>query len=468
MRKFLNLFVLLALLFSLCACNAEVQNESDPATSSGNVGFTNGSDGQTQNEEETKRHGLKNLTSTNYAYCCTQEGYYYVPEEFVELADGSWGTHIMYMDFATNQEVYLCSDVGCSHDNKSCSAVLSEDEYSPYSGKIFAWNGKLYLLDKDADRDGSTTIDLMLGQNMQAVQAETRPATLYQMNLDGSDRKKIYTFADGITLEDTILSSNDGIYFITKKLETDIDGNTTVTTSTDRNIVRFSPANKQLKTIMPLQTDDGISWRIVGCYDNSLVLEGIKYENGNSGSADMSDAEWKELYNKSQTVFATLDLSSQKHTDVYQVKNKGLHASATHNGFLYVSEASSKDIIAIDLRNGNTSTLASLTQNNIMGVFSDMLICQTWDLTDDYTLYFVSTKDGQVSHCTLTNKCNGWPLEVICQAGNDALVIYDYKADANSDGSYEIHQYKYALIAKEDLYAGKDTFRPIEMIGKGR
>ena len=468
MKKFLNLFVLLALLFSLCACNAEVQNESDPATSSGNVGFTNGSDGQTQNEEETKRQGLKNLTSTNYAYCSTQEGYYYVPEESVELADGSWGTHIMYMDFATSQEVYLCSDAGCSHDNKSCSAVLSEDEYSPYSGRIFAWNGKLYLLDKDADRDGFTTIDLMLGQDMQAVQAETRPATLYQMNFDGSNRKKIYTFADGITLEDTILSSEDGIYFVTKKLETDIDGNTTVTTSTDRNIVRFSPANKQLKTIMSLQTDDGISWRIVGCYDNSLVLEGIEYENGNSGSADMSDAEWKDLYNKSQTVFATLDLSSQKHTEVYRVKNKGIHASATHNGFLYVSEESSNDIIAIDLRTGRASTLASLTQNNIMGVFSDQLICRTWDLTNDYTLHFLDTKDGQISHCTLTNKCNEWPLEVICEAGNDALVIYDYKADANSDGSYEIYQYKYALIAKEDLYAGKNTFRPIKMIGKGR
>lgn len=466
MKKFLNLFVLLALLFSLCACNAEVQNEPDPGTSSEGVSFTNEPDGQSQNEDEAK--DLKNLTSTLYAYCSTQEGYYYLPEELVELSDGSWGTHIMYMDFASKQEVYLCSDTGCSHDSKSCSAVLSEDEYSLYSSSIFTWNGKLYLLDKEPDTDGSISIDLMLDQNMQSVQAETRPATLYQMNLDGSDRKKIYTFPDGITLEDTVLSSNEGIYFITKKLANDIDGNTTVTTSTDRNIVMFSPANKQLKTIMSLQTDDGIFWQIIGCYDNSLVLEGIEYENANSVSANMSDAEWKELYSKSQTVFATLDLSSKKPIEVYQIKNKGQHSSATHNGFLYVSEASSNDIIAIDLRNGSTSTFASLKQNNIMGVFSDQLICRTWDLAGDYSLYFLSTKDAQISHCTLTNKCNGWALEVICEAGNDALVIYDYTADAYSDGSYEIHQYKYALINKDDLYVGKNTFRPIEMIGKGR
>ena len=323
------------------------------------------------------------------------------------------------------------------------------------------------MLDKDLDDDNSMTIDLMPGQNMRFVQSEARRAILYQMNLDGTDRKKIYPFADDITVEDTILASADGIYFVTKKIVRDIDGNTTVTTSTDRNIVKLSPESKQLKTILSLQTDDGIFWSVVGCYDNSLVLEGIAYENGDSGTANMSDAQWRELYSKSKTAFATLDLNSQKLTEVYQVKNRGRHDSATHNGILYICEEASNDILAIDLRNGSTSTLASLTQNNINGIFSDMLVCRTWDMTADHTLYFVDTKDGQIRHCTLTQKASDWALDLICEAGDDALVIYDFKADVYSDGSYEIHQYKYALIKKEDLYAGKNTFRPIDMIGAG-
>ncbi len=47
------------------------------------------------------------------------------------------------------------------------------------------------------------------------------------------------------------------------------------------------------------------------------------------------------------------------------------------------------------------------------------------------------------------------------------LVVYDYDATKNSDDSYEIHQYKYALIAKEDLFMGNQNYRKINMIGHG-
>ena len=97
-----------------------------------------------------------------------------------------------------------------------------------------------------------------------------------------------------------------------------------------------------------------------------------------------------------------------------------------------------------------------------------MLVCRTWDMEENYYLYFVDTESGNVSCCTLTNKYNGWPLELVCETQKDAVVIYDYDAEELSDGAYEIHRYKIALISKIDLYAGNDKFRPIEMIAGGR
>lgn len=465
MKKLLSAFMVIALLACLCACGKTQTNGPQKEASTNQSNPQNEQGSHTQDTTPNEVSGLTNLTSTNYAYCSTDDGYYYISEDSVKLRDGNWGTHIMYMDFATRQEVYLCSDTGCSHDDESCSSVLCEDEFVIFSSRIFVWNDKFYLLSKDYDNEGSVVIDMMTGQ---AVQADAKPSVLYQMDLDGTNRKKVYTFEDGMTLEDTVLSTDDNLYFVTKKLETNMEGNASVTTAQNRNLVKLNPLNGSFETVMSLDMGDSISWRIAGCYDNSLVLEGISYADGDSGSANMNQEDWKELYSKSKSVYATLDLSSKKLTEVYQIKNTGIHASATKDGMLYVSDETSQDILAIDLRSGKTSTLASLRQNNIMGVFSDMLVCRTWDLSDDYTLYFVGTKNGEVSHCTVTNQFNGWPLELVCEVGNDALVIYDYKADAHSDGSYEIHQYKYALIAKEDLYAGKNTFRPIEMIGKGR
>lgn len=451
MNKFFSTVLLIFMVVSLCACskNSDIYIEETEEVSS-----------DVSSDEVS---GLVNLTTTNYAYCNTDKGYYYISENPVELDDGSWGANIMYMDFNTRQEVYLCSDTGCSHNKKSCTSVLCEDEFPAYSSRIFAWNNKIYILSKEHDEEGTEVIDFMGGQN---VQNEFRGAVLYSMNQDGTKREKVYTFQDGITLEDTILASDDSIYFIAKKLESNYENNATVTTATERKIVQLIPSEGELKTIADMDTDDGILWRITGCYDTGIIMEGVAYDD--EDSANMSYDEWHKLYSESQTAFAVFDIETKEFNEIYRISNKGMHTSATVDGKFYISDDTSGDIISIDLKNGTHETIASLEQNNIMGVFSDMLVCQTWDLNEDYTLYFLNPKTGEIKHSTLTNLFNGWSLELICEAGDDALVIYDYDADKYSDGSYEIYRYKYALIAKDDLYQGKNNFRSIEMIGRGR
>lgn len=464
-KRIATIFYALALLLSLCACSDKGADKSPSGTSVNKTNPDNRQSGQVETNALDSTQGLTMLANEDFPHCSTENGYYYIPDETIKLKNGSYGTHILYMDYDSRQEVYLCSNTGCSHDDESCPAVLCNDEFAGVSSKIFVWKQKLYLLSKEYDAEGSIVYNL---EPEQSVQAESKPAALYQMNLDGTGRKKIYTFSNDVTLEDSVLTSDDWIYFVTKKLETNVDKNASVTTATDRNLVRFNPLSGSLETVVSMNFHDKINWQIMDCYDNNLVLEGISYADSNSGSSDMSQKEWKALYNKSKSVFATLELGNKKLKRVYQIQNTRNHGSASKGGVLYISEEGTKNIRKIDLRTGKTTTLATLKSNNIMGMFSDMLICRTWDLTKDYTLYFVNTKNGKVSHCKLTNQYNGWSLEPICEAGDDALVIYDYKADANSDGSYEIYQYKYALITKEDLYSGKNSFRPIQMIGKGQ
>lgn len=459
MKKIFSIVLMIFIIASLSACdkNSDIYVEEPNEVSSD--GLSDGSSDVSSDEES----GLVNLTTSNYAYCNTDKGYYYISETPIELDDGSWGANIMYMDFSTRQEVYLCSDTGCSHNKKSCTSVLCEDEFPAYSSRIFAWNNKIYILSKDYDEEGTETIDFMGGSG---VINNPRRAVLYSMNQDGTNREKVYTFQDGVTLEDTILASDDSIYFIAKKLESNYENNSTVTTATERKIVQLKPSEGEQKTIADLDTDDGISWRVTGCCDTKIVMEGIAYKD--EESENMSYEEWRRLYGESQTVFAVLDLNTKDFNELYRISNKEMHTSAAMDGKLYVSDSNSGDILAIDLENGEQETVTRLEQNNIMGIFSDMLVCQTWDLNDDYTLYFIDPKTGEIKHSTLTNQFNGWSLELICETGDDALVIYDYDADEYSDGSYEIYRYKYALIAKEDLYQGINNFRSIDMTGKGR
>lgn len=461
MKKLLSIICMCTLLLGLCACGSkQVENEGNVAgvlensTASDNT-VTNAASPQTN-------EGISMLTHEVYPSCNTEDGYYYIPAEMKKLRDGNYGSAIMYMDFATQKEVYLCSNVGCTHDTAACSAIIPEDEFSPLFGTMFICNGKLYLLSCGADSEGET---ISFGYaNSEITKQDSVPNILYCMNPDGTNRKKIYTFPDGVTVEPTVFGNSSSLYFITKELSQ----GSGIMTASDRRLIRYDIASGKTAEVAALDIESGSNWRIVGCSGTNLVLEGVVYPEEYSAAEDYSASQWSEIFGNSKTKYVSLNVEDGKVMFLYDVKNKNGHCAAVLNGALFVAEGSSEDILRIDLDYGNQSTLATLQQSNIVGTVGTMLVCRTWDMTADYSMYFVDTENGKISRCALTNKYNGWALEPVGETKDDVLVIYDYDAEALSDGAYEIYRYKMALISKEDLYVGNDSFRPIEMIAGGR
>lgn len=420
---------------------------------------------ENEGNQEMEEGNLTILSNDEvYAWCSTQDGYYYLTEDCIELKDGGYGSLLRYMDYQTRQEICLCNDTSCSHDTKSCNAVFAQDDFPTGSCRVFCWKQRLYLLSKQVDDDGAVSIDLT-GNG--SVMAETMPAALYEMNLDGTERKKIYTFPDGVTVEDCIIGSEHAIYFVTKKLDTKLEEGTSMTTSTDRNLVRLIPGGKA-ENLISMENAEEISWKIIGCFDKMLVLEGVCYPDGDQGDPNLSMEEWRKLYDQTETVFALLNLEEQQFQELFRLPNTGLFSCETEDGYLFLTRDGEEAIKRYDLRTGEEMELARLKENYIMDVIGDMLICHSWDETEDATVYLVKKENGQVMHSPLVNQCTGWPLEFICQAGDNVLLIYDYEADAYGDGSYEINRYQYGLISWDDLCAGNDAFLPIAMIGKGR
>lgn len=129
--------------------------------------------------------------------------------------------------------------------------------------------------------------------------------------------------------------------------------------------------------------------------------------------------------------------------------------------------------------NRNTSDKAGIAQNGVSEnekeneihqIENMELLCDSKHLASCYTengYYFVNVETGEMQNSPLVNKTLGWSLEFQAEIGSQVLLIYDYEADALGDGAYEITQYKYALLEKEDLYAGNANYHPIKMIGKG-
>lgn len=457
MKKIAMFVIVSALFCSLCACSKSFEKPIEKR----------GSD--TGNEQKIK--GVEMLCNAeNLKSCYTNEGYYYLAEDVVELKNGEYGTQLMYMDFATQQEIFLCSNTGCKHNTVDCPAVFTTEEFPTMSSGIFVYKDKVFILSKPLDEEGAVTQEYSIDVENNSVEEKTQQTILYQMNMDGTNRHKVYTFDAGLIVEDIVLGSNDGLYFVTKKLSTTMEkGNDRVATSSDRTLVFLDKKFKNPKEICSLESEDGIMWKISGCFQNKLVLEGVDY--GKKLTVDdytLNDDAWNELYKNSGDIIAVLDLNTSTLDKKYRFDNSREHSMAVIDNILYISYADEKEIKSIHLENGEEKTLCSLPQNLIVNTFDNILCCRNWDLASDYTYYFVDKTTGEIQHSPLVNKSLGWSLEFKAEVGSRVLVIHDYEFTPLDDDAYDITQYKYALIEKEDLYTGNANYHPIKMSGKGR
>lgn len=483
MKKIMMILTALGLCFSFCACAAKENggaagaNEASGQSEAGvrgtdRQGVGQGNSGQEssggENVGEQGTEGLYFLyRGDDRTGCYTEEGYYYLTEETEELSDGSYGAHLMYMDFATQQEVYLCSNTACNHDTPDCTSVFLYEDFPSFSTRIFIYKDMLYILSKEYDTEG-TVITSLAGDSEGEI--ESSPAVLYRANLDGTDREKVYAFDSDVTVEDLVLGDSSGIYLVTKKTETSKSGSSTYTTSTDRNLILVDVEKGTETKVCSLELNDDISWKVRGCFDNKLVLEGVDYGKKMSAGEIMDDDGWKESYENSSQVYALLAIDSGAYEEVYRVSNKELNSAEIKGNMMYISNSGTGEIRSVDLFTGEEKTLCSLPQNSIYGMIGDKLCCYDWSGNKDYTFYYVDVNTGEISHSSLVNKSLGWSLEFRAELVDDVLVIYDYDYTPSDlqDDAYEINCYKYALISKEDLYAGVANYRPIQMIGKGK
>lgn len=462
MKKLLAMILAVVLGCLLCACNVSTSRRNNAA---------DGDSGNSEMKERRQMEGMEILCdSESLTDCYTNDGYYYLAEDAVELKDGEYGTQLMYMDFAAQQEIVLCSNTGCKHNTTDCPAVFLLDEFPFMSCGMFVYKEKLYILSKDYDNDGAVSHNYSMDGEGVAASTEASQAVLYEMNLDGTNRHKVYTFDADLMVEDTVLGDDDGFYFVTKKLSNTMgEDYDSVTTSTDKALMFLNMETQDVNEICSFNFDDGIAWKISGCFGNTLVLEGTDY--GKELTVDdytLDDDAWKELYKNSSDVTAVFDLKTNTLTEKYRIDNTKEHSVAVMERMLYVSYADTNEVKAVDLENGEEKTLCSLSQNLIMDTFENMLCCRDWDMTSDYTYYFINTETGEIQNSALVNESVGWSLEFKAEVGSRVLAVYDYEAEALEDGAYDITQYKYALIEKEDLYAGNASYHPIQMIARGR
>ncbi len=443
--------ICMVLIGMLCACGTT----SDPDTPK-------------QKNSETKKSGeLIELTDQKLtSSASTKDGYYYMSQDAKILKDGRYATHLMYMDFASKREIFLCSDTGCKHDSEDCQAVFLTEEFPVASTKIFIYHDHLYILAREYDNDGSVSTFSKMDSEFNEMEAQQ--TMLYRVDLDGTNRKKIYTFDAELTVEEMVFGDDQGMYFIVKKCSAEKENQSTYITSSNRRLVFLDESANECEEVCSLDFQDHIYWRVIGSANRSLIMKGIDFGRELNREETTDEDTYRSFYTQADSVYARVDLDTKSLQEITRRNNQYLYSEAVVNDHLILSSTKDSNIESIDVTSGETKTIAKLSKNNILDVIDDTLCCTDWDLSKDHTYAFVNSETGKIQNSTLVNKMNGWRLEFRAVVGDEVLVINDYDAKRNSDDSYEIFQYKHALISKSDLFQGIANYHPIAMVGSGQ
>lgn len=171
----------------------------------------------------------------------SSSGYYRVISQEDQIA-----FNVCYTDFATRQEIYLCNQPNCTHDNESCTSWFPLDNAITYPVPV---GDKLVLI------HGAVP-------GYAEVMKEDGVAQVILMNPDGSEQKTIARFSSTDRIASVppggLARDNENVYFV---LESDIDGTRTL-----------YAANINTETVEPLYVMPEPGEKIVGGVGDELVL----------------------------------------------------------------------------------------------------------------------------------------------------------------------------------------------------
>ena len=351
--------------------------------------------------------------------------------------DGS--KNISYIDFASGQEIVLCSQLNCRHDSDACTSwtPVSQGQLRP-----IPVGNKLVLL-----HGGNPKFAEILG--------DASRARVEIMNLDGTDRHEIHAFeaTDMVpTLPRAGLArSADTLYFA---IESSLAGN--------RTIYAVNIASEQVE---PIYVMEGEEERIIGGTQDALILEYTP------GAYDMSN-DPKDLV----TQVVKLDLGTKETTALFTHPFQSVGTCA--NGS-YLSLQQDQQLHIYDLETGAETAVRPVVLDEAFhweymqcsGVFDSYLLINA-SADDRYFIsYQIDTETGEANELNWTYEdYTGYPTAssiaaeyedqflVVTGEERKEVVMPTLEGKKMKTGSTVL---QYGLISKEEFWNNTGEVIPI-------
>ena len=427
-----------------CAFNGKIPEALDPDTPS-----------QEDSADDTfgliRRIGIgEDLSFVSSTSCMTSHGLY-------EIRSWSEGySNILYTDYDTRKTVFLCNIPGCSHNTPDCTSYIDGVGYymfTDYSAK------HLYLMFTGRDA---------------TVESEAIPASLTEMNMDGSERRTVCILPAGEEfLGDLVYVAGDDYVYLLEahyKIEKEKvqvgDNEIEIEHRTEMKIylVRVWFKDGKRETIRELKNNNSVYETLSGTIDDRyLVIKRVDYQSdGSTFTEEVLDQNGETIdtdgpYRVGNDCYYIggncISITRDGDTAAVSVEKIGSVETNTINGIPYPSNAGPAMIIG--------------------GYKEQYYMNYVWTEgnSDHERSLILDFKDGTWREFTMRMSSNShYDVLPVAESGDDYLVVIDRRDTSitliGTDGVARSNSFPgrntYALISKDDYWNSVPNYRIIE------
>lgn len=489
MKKIALLIICASLSISLAGCNNSTnssEKNTEVISSTENSAVSKAEENTSKEEKISAESDSREITQSGnlkvvfneepffaqQKYAATDEGVYLKNENVSEEFD-----HISYIDFESEQEIVLCADSACKHDNEKCTAVLSYDEFfpDPTSQYFFVYGEYLYILNAESDIEKTFTAGTDFTAPDVETPVETHKNSLYRMNLDGTNREKLFNFDEGNAVEGFVVGDGDNLWFITKTpyVYKDDKGRT-YNTSKNRALMKYSLKERSFTERIPLDEVNNVKLRFEGVYKNKFIFSGTAYPDGKSAE-DYLDIlspkgtmeeqiknmdEFTEFHNKCEYVLFTLNRDNKSINEIFRAKYTDVDNSVSIDSVLAYLSKTDDTVFFLDLETGETRDVSAPEGYYFAGfIGGKKYYRRKYDGKTDTAPYFDDGNGGVI-------KNDWWQFQNNIIFANDkfAFVNTGRTGEEQPDGNLKNPHDAYVLIPIDDLQNGRENIVPIKRL----
>ncbi len=360
--------------------------------------------------------------------------------------------NIMYFDYGLKKEIYLCNKPNCNHDSNKCSSYLNYFD----ANELFYYNDYLYYLDSSA---GGTTISVSFDGTVD--DSDQTPSTLYKINLDGTEKRKIFVAPSGTRMAMPFVIKGNILYaYLEKSKVVTTKGNTHTTNLTERNLVAIN-----LETGKYEKINEGFYETLIGVYDDKLVIREILYDKDPKDFDDDTNAYANNLYN-SKTRIKLLDVETKKEEVIYEDLYKNMENLQFYKDGIYIVGKNSKNLEYVSFSTKKKEIIKELPQSNmqINAIIDDKLLIYTYKDKDAHlgNAYYIDLISKEIKDFNLKDK-NGYLIEILSSNKDyyfvklESILGEEHMTWAGVNQSSIIGE-NYGLIKKTDYWSSKENY----------